>query len=334
MATYKDSGVDFDARGAFRDSIVRNLKYAGEKYRRAIKIGHYSGLVSFGDGYIALHTDNVGTKTILALKYNYFEDIGYDLIGMNVNDLVCIGAEPIAMVDYIAGSITDSKIGSRIGKSIDRASREAAVAVIGGETASVPDLIKGIDLSGTVVGFVKKGKILNGTKIKPGDKIIGVPSSGFHSNGFSLLRKVYEGKDDILNSTVDGLPFWKRLLAGTKIYSRQVLPLLDDLEIHGISHVTGGGVRNLSRLKRMRYRLDFPVIPYIFKKVIEDGNITIGEAFQTFNMGIGMFIILPKEAERDALDRLQELNPEVVGEVSDGDGVEISNFNLVYKGYY
>ncbi|MEM2056498.1 MAG: AIR synthase related protein, partial [Thermoplasmatales archaeon] len=106
MATYKDSGVDFDAIGAFRDSIVRNLKYAGEKYRRAIKIGHYSGLVSFGDGYIALHTDNVGTKTILALKYNYFEDIGYDLIGMNVNDLVCIGAEPIAMVDYIAGSIT------------------------------------------------------------------------------------------------------------------------------------------------------------------------------------------------------------------------------------
>ncbi|MEM0130242.1 MAG: AIR synthase-related protein, partial [Thermoplasmatales archaeon] len=174
----------------------------------------------------------------------------------------------------------------------------------------------------------------SGMKISPGDEIIGIPSSGFHSNGFSLLRKVYEGKDDILNSTVDGLPLWKRLLAGTKVYSRQVLSLLDDLEIHGISHVTGGGVRNLSRLKRMRYRLNFPEIPYIFKKVMEDGNIPIREAFQTFNMGIGMFIILPKEVERDALDRLEDLNPAVVGEVSRGDGVEVSNFNLVYRGYY
>ncbi|MEM0127961.1 MAG: phosphoribosylformylglycinamidine cyclo-ligase [Thermoplasmatales archaeon] len=334
MPTYKESGVDFDTVGAFRDSIIAGLTYKGKKYRRAAKIGHYSGLVSFNDGYIAVHTDNVGTKTILALKYHYFEEIGYDLVGMNVNDIVCIGAEPIAMVDYIAGSVLDRKMGSAIGKSIDRASREAGVAVVGGETASVPDLVSGIDISGTVVGFVGKRRVINGNRIKAGDTIVGLPSNGFHSNGFSLLRKIYEGKDDALNLRIKGVPLWKRLLTGTKIYSSPILALLEDLEIHGISHVTGGGVRNLSRLKKVKYQLVYPEIPYVFRKVMEDGNISTKEAFQTFNMGIGMFIILPKKEVRDALDRLENVGPEVVGEVKEGEGIEISNLGLRYKGYY
>jgi len=334
MPTYRESGVDFDSVGAFRDSIVRNLTYRGGRYRRAIGIGHYSGLVTFGDKYIAIHTDNVGTKTILALRYRYFEEIGNDLVGMNVNDIVCIGAEPVAMVDYIAGSVQDKDIGETIGRSINSAAREAGVSFVGGETASVPDLINGIDISGTVVGLVEKGKVIDGHAVRAGDKIVGIPSSGFHSNGFSLLRKIYEKREDALETRVDGVPYWKRLLRGTKIYSAHLLPLIESIRVHGISHITGGGVRNISRLKGMLYEIEFPEIPYIFEKAIEDGEIPMSEAFQTFNMGIGMVLILPGREVRDAMDELDRLGPVVIGEVKSGKGVHIKNYDLKYEGYY
>lgn len=336
MPSYKESGVNFHSVGEFRDSIVKNLSFKGKRYARAASIGHYAGLVSFSDGYVALHTDGVGTKTILALKYGYFDEVGNDLIGMNVNDIVCIGAEPIAMVDYIATSIFDKKAGTRIGKSINDACREAGISMIGGETASVPDLITGIDISGTVVGFLKKGKEITGKKIREGDRIIGLRSNGFHSNGFSLIRKIYEKKEDKLEEKFDGLSLWKLLLRGTRIYSAMIMKILgeEELEIHGMAHITGGGVRNILRLKRMKYSINFPEIPELFNKVIEDGSIPMKEAFQVFNMGIGFVVVAPKRETDLIMERLSTFSPEIIGEVNQGSGLVIKNLGIRYRDYY
>jgi phosphoribosylformylglycinamidine cyclo-ligase len=334
MPGYKESGVDFNSVGKFRDSIIRELTFKGKRYKRAANIGHYSGLVSFSSNYITIHTDNVGTKTILAEKFGYFDQIGYDLVGMNVNDIICMGAEPMAMVDYIAGSVLDSAAGSKIGRSINEACKEAGIPIIGGETASVPDLIRGIDISGTVVGYLEKGREITGKKIREGDRIIGLSSNGIHSNGFSLIRKIYENRDDLLERKFGGKPFWKILLKGTRIYSKDVFALTQEFNIHGISHITGGGVRNILRLKDMRFRLTFPKIPGIFKKIIEDGNISMEEAFQVFNMGIGMVIVCSIRDEDQILQYLRKFDAEDIGGVETGRGVSVDNYGVKYRGYY
>jgi len=336
MPSYKQSGVDFSTVGKFRDSIIRELSFQGNKYRRTGGMGHYAGLVAFQDGFIALHTDGVGTKTILALQYGYFDEIGKDLIGMNVNDIICTGAQPIAMVDYIATSIFDEEMGSSIGKSINEASIIAGIPIVGGETASVPDLINGIDISGTVVGYVKRGKEITGKKISEGDLILGLQSSGFHSNGFSLIRKVYERKMGILNEKFDHRPLWRALLEGTKIYSKKVTEILDeeDFDIHGMFHITGGGLRNILRLKEMKYAFDIHDIPEIFKKVIGDGHIKMSEAFQVFNMGIGFVFIVPERDADRLMQRLSEFNPQIIGKVENGSGLTVKKFGIKYSSYY
>jgi phosphoribosylformylglycinamidine cyclo-ligase len=334
MPDYKESGVDFNSVGKFRDSIIRELTFKGIRYKRATKIGHYSGLISFSDNFIAIHTDNVGTKTILAERFDYFDQIGYDLVGMNVNDVVCMGAEPMAMVDYIAGSLPDSATGLKIGRSINNACKEAGISMVGGETASVPDLMNGIDISGTVVGYLEKGREITGKKIREGDRVIGIPSNGIHSNGFSLIRRIYRNKDNLLEAKFGREPFWKALLKGTRIYSKAVFPLTQEFDIHGISHITGGGIRNILRLKDVRYRLTFPKIPGIFRKIIEDGKISMEEAFQVFNMGIGMVLICSRRDEDEILQYLRSFNATSIGEVEKGRGVSVDNYGVEYSGYY
>lgn len=334
MPKYKESGVDFSSIGRFRNAIIGELTYKGSKYKRAANIGHYSGLVSYQGGYIAIHTDNVGTKTIMALEYGYFDQLGYDLVGMNVNDIVCIGAEPMAMVDYIAGSILDQKSGEKLGKSINDASKEAGIPVVGGETASVPDLIRGIDVSGTVVGRLEKGKEITGRNIREGDRIIGLPSNGIHSNGFSLIRKIYERKKELLEEDFGGSPLWLSLMKGTRIYSKPIYKISQEFDIHGISHITGGGVRNLLRLKEARFKLNYPEIPALFRKVMDDGGISDREAFEVFNMGIGMMIVVSKKEEDDVIQELRKLDPANIGTVGEGTGVSVDNHGVRYSSYY
>ena len=334
MPTYKDSGVDFNTISRFRNALVDELKFSGEGHKRAIKIGHYAGLVSFMGGYLALHTDGVGTKTIMAKEFNYFDEIGYDLVGMNVNDIISIGAEPIAMVDYIASSDFDENQGRMIGKSINAACAEAGIPVVGGETASVPDLIRGIDISGTAVGFVKEGEEIDGREIIAGDRIIGLPSKGFHSNGFSLIRKIYENKRNRLEDEINGTPLWRLLLKGTTIYSKRIFGILEETEIHGMAHITGGGFRNIPRLGQKLFEIKIPNIPEIFRVVTEEGSIPPKEAFETFNMGIGFVIISPKSEVDNIFDSLKILNPVELGVVKEGNGVSIENYGIKYSGYY
>lgn len=334
MSRYGESGVDFDSVGSFRNAVIGQLTYEGTKYKRAAKIGHYSGLVSFHGNYIALHTDNVGTKTIMAKKYDYFDQIGYDLVGMNVNDVVCMGAEPMAMVNYIAGNLFDEKSGKRIGKSINEACRVAGIPMVGGETASVPDLVSGIDISGTVMGYLERGKAITGRRIRERDRVIGLSSNGFHSNGFSLLRKIYENREDLLEERVDRDPLWIHLLRGTEIYSRRLLDITQEFDVHGISHITGGGIRNLLRLKSARFKLNFPEIPRLFARVLKDGNIPYQEAFEVFNMGIGLAIVTQKREEDSIIQELGKYNAVDLGEVGTGKGVSVENYGVKYSSYY
>ena len=334
MPRYKESGVDFDSVAAFRNAIIGELTFKGTRFKRAAKIGHYSGLVSFNGNYVAIHTDNVGTKTILALEHGYFNEIGYDLVGMNVNDIVCMGAEPMAMVNYVAGSMMGKELGKAIGKSINDACVEAGISMVGGETASVPDLVKGIDISGTVIGNLEKGKEITGKRIKERDRVIGLRSSGIHSNGFSLIRKIYENKSDVLEERIEGEKFWKTLLRGTKIYSKKIFEVTQEFDVHGISHITGGGVRNLLRLKDSRYRLIYPEIPAIFRKIMQDGGISNQEAFEVFNMGIGMMVITSKREEDAIMKELDMFKPVDLGEVGVGKGVSVDNYGVKYENYY
>ncbi len=334
MPNYRDAGVDFESIGKFRNKLISALKFKGSKYRMASEIGHYAGLVEFRDGYLALHTDGVGTKTIYALKFDYFDEIGYDLIGMNVNDIVSIGAEPIAMVDYIASSIFSGEIGEKIGRSLNSASEKAGVALVGGETASVPDIVKGIDVSGTVMGYLKKDRVIDGSKIEEGDVIIGLESSGVHSNGFSLVRKIYDNLQDSLFDDFNGIPLWKALMKGTIIYAREIIELTKRIEVHGLAHITGGGVRNLVRLSKKKFLIDNFEVDPLFLKIKDDGNLDYREMFETFNMGYGYMIISSKKDCEEIIDYLRDFNPRIIGRVMQGEGVELKEFGIKYSGYY
>ncbi len=334
MTNYRGAGVDFESIGSFRRNLISAIRYKGDKYMMASEIGHYAGLVKFKDGFLALHTDGVGTKTIYAMKFDYFDEIGFDLVGMNVNDIVSIGAEPIALVDYVASSVFSPELGLKIGKSINKACERARTPLIGGETASIPDIIKGIDISATVVGFLGEDRIIDGSRIKDGDAIIGLASSGIHSNGFSLIRKIYDKNEKLLYEEFMGIPLWKVLLKGTTIYSSDILHIIEKCEIHGLAHITGGGLRNLNRLSRKKFLIDNFKINPLFLKIKEDGKLDLKDMFETFNMGYGYIIIAPNDCYDLIANELKTYNPEIIGRVEKGEEVELKQFGITYKGYY
>ena len=265
--------------------------------------GHYAGLVDIGSCILALHSDGVGTKLLIAQAMNDFSTIGIDCIAMNVNDLICVGSAPFAFLDYIAISKPDPRVLSAITDSLAKGAEEAGVAIVGGETAIVPDLLsKGynknsIELSGTAVGFVKKRtELVLGDRIVKGDIILGVESSGLHANGFTLVRKTLSKQD--LHKRAGNLErsLGDELLTPTRIYVRPIIDLFRlGVEVHGIAHITGGSFTKLRRINdRVNYRLDsMPDPPEIFKLIKLKGKIRFAEMHRTFNMGIGLCIIAP-----------------------------------------
>lgn len=332
MVRYKDAGVDFDAIGKFRNTLISKLNLHGN-WKIPIGIGHYAGLIELGNYYFALHTDGIGTKTLLALKYRYFKELGFDLVGMNVNDLLAMNIEPIAMVDYISSSIFDLDLASDLGESLDQALAQAKISIIGGETASVPDIVNGIDIAGTVLGIVEKEKLVDGSRVSEGDVIIGIESSGFHSNGYSLIRKILEDNPGLDHEIFNGEELWKLLLRGTRIYRDLILEINEKYKIKGMAHITGGGFRNILRLKKMLYKFHINYeIPTIFHEIIRVGNIDYQEAFQTFNMGIGFMMILEKEESRKLLHEFNDFIE--IGEVKDGNGITIEPYSIKYESYY
>lgn len=315
--TYAEAGID--------ESLVeRGLEKLGEYVRESFKygrvtqdFGHYANTVKINDDQcIALSTDGVGSKILVAEEANKYDTIGIDCVGMNVNDLICIGARPIGFVDYLASEqpLSESII-EQIGKGLLQGCKDAEIPILGGETAILPDMIKGvgscsIDLAGTAVGLSREEDLFDGSKIVPGDVIIGVASNGIHSNGFTLARRVLLDKFRINETLPWGISLADELLKPTKIYVKHFDMLREKgINIKGIAHITGLGFRKITRLGTFRFVIEhLPELPSIFQLIKTTGNIEWKEMFSTFNMGIGLIVVVPPEESEETIEILAKLD--------------------------
>lgn len=323
--SYAKAGVDIRKEERAVKSLVSKIKHVRKGFGKPILMGHYASVLDFGNYGVAITTDGVGTKIIVAEKMRKFDTIGIDCVAMNVNDLIAIGAEPVAMVDYIATFEPDEKVMEEIAIGLEKGCEIANITLVGGETATLPDLIKGWDLVGTAIGFVEKDKIITGEKIEEGDVIFGIPSSGIHSNGLTLARKVIENAGLSYHDKFNGKTIGEELLTPTRIYI-EVLDVVRNCEVHGLAHITGGGLLNLKRLKDMKYVIDKPLKPQkIFKFIQELGNVDEDEMYRTFNMGMGFAIIL-SEDEVDCVKKY--VDGRIVGYVESGEGVYVKGMRI------
>jgi len=335
MKTYREAGVDIDKKDIFLGKLLNEIKFRRKKFSPAIGIGHYTGLINFGEFYLALNTDGVGTKMIIADEIKKWDTVAIDAVAMNVNDTICVGAEPVAFVDYLVIRDYDEKRARDIGRGLNIAAKISNVSIIGGETAVMPDMVNYTDLSGTALGIVKKSDVITGKKIKKNDSIIALKSSGLHSNGFTLVRKLLGEKNVSYHEKLDK-PLWKILLEPTRIYVRPVLKIVKNFPVHGLAHITGGGLRNLIRLSKHRFVIDNPLKPQRIFTFIQDlGGIEYKEMYQTFNMGMGFMIIVDEKYTENILELLkrEKIESDVVGHVEEGSGVFIPEFNITYEKY-
>jgi phosphoribosylformylglycinamidine cyclo-ligase len=323
ITTYKEAGVDIDA-GNILVKKIKNLASSTFGPEVITNIGAFSGLFSlnlsnFKEPILVSSCDGVGTKIKLAVLVNRHKGIGIDLVAMCVNDLLCMGATPLFLLDYFATSKIDIKVAKEVISGIAIGCKLANCALLGGETAEMPDIYQKdeYDLAGFCIGIIEKKKIIDGSKIKPKDLIIGISSSGVHSNGFSLVRKIFNQKELVKLS--------KTLLTPTKIYVKSILNLLKDYSIKGIAHITGGGIlENIPRIlpprTKAKINLNSWKIPPIFKKIQKKANISSNEMYRTFNMGIGMVLVVSKNIAENILRRLEDLGEEayLIGEIEEG----------------
>ena len=318
---YAKAGVDIKKEEEAIKSLASVIKYVRKGFGKPILMSHYAGVIDVGGFGIAITTDGVGSKILVAKAINKFDTIGIDCVAMNVNDLVAIGAEPLAMVDYIAIEKPDEKIMAEIAKGLEEGCRIANITLVGGETATLPEIINGFDLAGTAIGVVDKSRIITGEKIEEGDVIVALRSSGMHSNGLTLARKVIEANGLSYFDKFNGKTIGEELLTPTKIYI-EVLDIIRKCEVHGLAHITGGGLLKLRRLKKMKYVVDKPLEPQkIFRFIQKLGDVDEDEMYRTFNMGMGFLIVLPEE-------EAEKLNDPVVGYVEKGEGVFVRDMRI------
>jgi len=300
---YKDAGVDIDKAEVFKKEVKKLVRKTSNKSVLS-DIGNFGGLYSQGKGSILTSTiDGVGTKTIVASIMNQHENIGYDVVSHGANDLVVQGAKPLFCLDYIGTSKLDNRIAVQLIKGMVKACRETGCVLIGGETAQMPGVYNEgqYDLVGCVVGVVSRKNLVDGSRIKPGDVVVGLASTGLHTNGYTLARRAllsHFGVNDYLKELKTTVG--KALLMPHRNYSKIILPLLKRVKIKGIAHITGGGlIDNIPRVlpDGVRVVLDqerWQVLP-IFKLIQKEGNVPAGEMYRTFNMGIGMVLIMDEK---------------------------------------
>jgi phosphoribosylformylglycinamidine cyclo-ligase len=268
--------------------------------------GHYASVIRATDSLgIAFATDGVGTKMLVAEQLGRFDTIGVDCIAMNVNDLVCVGAEPVALLDFILCSTADPDVIGQIGAGLRRGAELAGVEIPGGEIAQVGDVVSGWELSASAIGLVDLDAIVAGAEVEPGDVLIGLPSSGLHSNGYTLARRVLA--DVPLDDERLERPLGEILLEPTEIYVRAVLELLrSEIGVRGLAHITGDGLNNLLRLEaEVGYAIDAPLEPQpIFGLIQELGGVPDEEMHEVFNMGLGFVCVVPAGDERAATELL------------------------------
>ena len=290
---------------------------------------------------IAVTTDTVGTKVLLAEQLGRWEEVGEDLVAINVNDLAAVGARPTAVVDTILCGAADRAVFRAIGRGLARGLAAARCSLVGGETALVADLVRGTDLGATAVGFFPgKRRPVLGAGIRAGDRLLALPSSGLHANGFTLVRRLLVEAGVSLRARRDGgpLPIGRELLTPTRTYSDVVDRIADLPGVVGLAHLSGGGVRNLVRLHaRVRFVLDaWPPVPSLFSWVQGLGGLSDREMFQTFNMGVGFVVVVrPGDVDlvRRAIARSGGGPAHAVGRVEPGTGVDLPGVGVRYVGY-
>jgi len=337
--TYAESGVDIEKEEQAIKGLLSSIKSKRKGIGKPLG-GHYAGMIEFGEYVLVLCTDGVGSKVEIASEIKKWDTVGIDCIAMNVNDAICVGAEPLAFVDYLAIDDPKPEITKELGKGLAKGAEIANISIIGGETASLPEVINGFDLAGTCLGYVKKDSIISGETIIPGDIIIGLASSGIHSNGYTLARRVIRHAN---LSYDDKFPegFYRDetigevLLTPTNIYVKETMELFKNINVHGVSHITGGGLNNLPRLnKKVKFVIDNPLEPQpIFIFLQKYGNIEDKEMYKTFNMGMGLAIIVSEKDINESLSILKKYSSvkvKVVGKIEKGSGVEASKLGLKF----
>ena len=329
--TYRDAGVDIDAG----NTLVERIKPHVKKTLRPevlTDLGGFGALCELPSRYkepvLVSGTDGVGTKLRLAIDAGIHDTVGIDLVAMCVNDLLVQGAEPLFFLDYFATGRLDVDTATDVIKGIAKGCELAGCALIGGETAEMPGMYDqdDYDLAGFCVGVAEKSDVIDGSTVKPGQVLIGLASSGPHSNGFSLIRRIIETKQVDLQSKLSNKPLIEQLLAPTKIYIKPVLELMKKIKLHAISHITGGGLlENLPRVMPDNTQAVIPKdklnMPEIFSWLQAQGNIADQEMYRTFNCGIGLVICID---ENDVDEALQHLNDQgetafVIGSIEASD---------------
>ena len=315
--SYKDAGVDIDAGNA----LVENIKSVVKRTHRPEVMGNIGGfgalcqlLTKYKEPVLVSGTDGVGTKLRLAIDLKRHESVGIDLVAMCVNDLIVQGAEPLFFLDYFATAKLDVDVATQVVTGIGKGCEMSGCALIGGETAEMPGMYHGddYDMAGFCVGVVEKADIIDGSKVSDGDALIALASSGPHSNGFSLIRKVLEVSNTDTSELLAGKSIADHLMEPTRIYVKNVLDVIAKHNVHALSHITGGGFwENIPRVLPDHYKA---VIdgkswqwPTIFNWLQEKGNIETYEMYRTFNCGVGIVMVVPQSDLTSALAQFKEL---------------------------
>jgi phosphoribosylformylglycinamidine cyclo-ligase len=335
--TYAQAGVDQDVMNEAAKRLVGALSFRREGLGAPVTLeGGYSGLIEFGDVLLSMCTDGVGTKLMIAEEMGRWDTVGIDCVAMNVNDLICIGAEPLAFVDYIATPEPDPEVWAALGRGLDEGCRQANISLVGGETSVMPEVVRSLDLTGTALGWVGKDSVITGRDVGPGDVLVGLASTGLHSNGYTLVRKLVEERDMGWDAPFGGGSLGEEALRPTAIYVRAALDLIKEVAVHGMANITGGGLRNLGRWRPdVRAVVDDPLpAPPIFAALQEWGGVDETEMWQTFNMGMGFVAAVPEDQADAALDAVQRYHDaKVVGRIEEGSGIHHEPLGLDYSGY-
>jgi phosphoribosylformylglycinamidine cyclo-ligase len=324
---YAQAGVDQGAADSAVSGLVKALAaiQLGRPSRQVPLPGHYASVIKLDERTgIALSTDGVGTKLLVAEQLGRFDSIGIDCVAMNVNDVICVGAEPLAMLDYIAIDRADPEVCAEVGVGLARGAELAGVEIPGGELAQLGEMVRGVDVSGACFGTVALDQIIDGSAVRPGDAIIGLPSSGLHSNGYTLARSALADFSlDVDPEGRLGRPLGEELLEPTEIYVKPVLELLRSAaDVRGFAHITSGGLGNLLRLAAdVCYEVEAPLpVPSIFELIAERSGTPDAEMHEVFNMGCGFCCIVAAEDAEQALDLFRPHYPgaQRIGSAAEG----------------
>jgi len=333
--SYKDAGVDIDAGNALVDAI-KPIAKATARPEVPASLGGFGALFEldmskYKNPLLVSGTDGVGTKLRLAIDSGKHDSVGIDLVAMCVNDLIVQGAEPLFFLDYYATGKLDLPIATDVVKGIGEGCLQSGCALIGGETAEMPGMYPDgdYDLAGFCVGIVERADLIDGTKVKSGDIMLGLTSSGPHSNGYSLIRKVIEVSEADLQTNIDGQPLIDALMAPTRIYVKPLLELMKSVEIHAVSHITGGGLlENLPRVMpentMAKINTNSWTRPPVFDWIQENGNVEYEEMHRTLNCGIGMVVVVDAANQDKAIEALTAAGEDVVviGQIEESDSAD------------